>query len=95
MVGRSREQFTGCQLNTPFRESSCISLGIFLNACAVFVALRRTQTYSVLRVLHFDLRAEIRVYGRLFTKPLPEEEDPEKPEGSWRDSINPHSLVVS
>lgn len=42
----------------------------------------------------YAVPAELRVYGRLFSKPFPEEEEPDKPDGSWRDNLNPNSLVV-
>ncbi|CDJ38207.1 glutaminyl-tRNA synthetase, putative [Eimeria tenella] len=42
----------------------------------------------------YAVPAELRFYDRLFTKPFPEEEDPTKPEGSWRDNINTNSLMV-
>lgn len=38
--------------------------------------------------------AEFRMYGRLFTKALPEEQDPNEPDSTWRNSINPKSLEV-
>ncbi|KEP59955.1 UNVERIFIED_CONTAM: glutaminyl-tRNA synthetase (GlnRS) [Hammondia hammondi] len=38
--------------------------------------------------------AEIRIFGRLFTKPNPEEEDESNPNASWRDNINKESLKV-
>lgn len=40
------------------------------------------------------LSAEFRIYGRLFTKALPEEQDPNDPESTWRNNINPKSLQV-
>ncbi|XP_026193548.1 uncharacterized protein LOC34622054 [Cyclospora cayetanensis] len=42
----------------------------------------------------YAVPAELRFYDRLFTKPFPEEEEPQRPESSWRDNINPNSLVV-
>ncbi|KAL8452999.1 hypothetical protein Emag_002085 [Eimeria magna] len=44
--------------------------------------------------VQYAVPAELRVYGRLFTKPLPEEEDPEKPDADWRVNLNPNSLVT-
>ncbi|PFH37431.1 glutaminyl-tRNA synthetase (GlnRS) [Besnoitia besnoiti] len=38
--------------------------------------------------------AEIRIFGRLFNKSNPDEEDESKPEASWRDNINKESLKV-
>ncbi|PHJ15927.1 glutaminyl-trna synthetase [Cystoisospora suis] len=40
------------------------------------------------------VRAELRIYGRLFTKEFPEEEDENRPDATWRDNINKDSLKV-